>query len=90
MCATQGHPMTASWIEASTLDDNESMNNEITSDFTSPILNDPITSEEIKRSVIENRKNNKSPGVDNIINEYIKSTENPMCPLYVKLSIIRF
>ena len=30
-------------------------------------------------------KNNKSPGLENVLNEQLKSTVTLMCPLYVKL-----
>ena len=58
-----------------TCDDNEG---------TSPILNNPITSQEITKC-ISKLKNNKSPGSDLIVNEYIKTTKDIMCPVYVKL-----
>ncbi len=64
--------------------DNEGIDYEITSDFNSAILNGPITSDEVKRC-IRKLKSNKSPGVDNIINEYIKCTVDLLCPLYVKI-----
>ena len=41
-------------------------------EMTPPTLNDPITSQEIMKCINE-LKNNKSPGSDMIINEYIKS-----------------
>lgn len=47
-------------------------------------LNEPITA----CGVLENMKklkNNKAPGNDMVINEYIKSTQHVFCPLYVKL-----
>ncbi len=34
---------------------------------------------------ISKLKNNKAGGIYDIINEYIKSTKEVMCPLYVKL-----
>ena len=42
--------------------------------MTPPTLNDPITSQKIMKC-INKLKNNKSPGSDMIINEYIKSTK---------------
>ena len=62
----------------------DGINYNINRESDTPILNDPITSDEIKRCIIK-LKNNKSPGSDYIINEYIKSTQNLLCPLYVKL-----
>lgn len=50
----------------------------------SQILNDPITKEEVLRN-IKKLKNGKSPGIDMVLNEYIKSTQNLLCPLYIGL-----
>ena len=47
-------------------------------------LNSPVTCGEIER-YIRNLKNSKSPGLDNILNEYVKNTKFLMLPLYVKL-----
>ena len=47
-------------------------------------LNVSITSEEILQAT-KALKNNKSPGLDNIPNEHLKSTITVMSPLYVKL-----
>lgn len=47
-------------------------------------ININITAEEIVKAA-KSLKNNKSPGLDNILNEHLKSTINLMCPLYVKL-----
>ena len=47
-------------------------------------LNVSITSEEILQAT-KALKNNKSPGLDNILNEHLKSTITVMSPLYVKL-----
>ena len=52
--------------------------------MASPILNGTITTQEIMKC-INKLKNNKSPGSDMIINEYIKCTKELMCPVYVKL-----
>ena len=52
-------------------------------------LNSPITGEEIKRCIIK-MKNNKSPGNDCIINEYITSTIDIVLPKYVTLFNIIF
>ncbi len=54
---------------------NEGIDYGITTDSNSPILNDPITYAEIK-ICIRKPKSNKSPGVDNIINEYTKCTKD--------------
>ena len=47
-------------------------------------LNGPITSTEIDKC-IRNLKNSKSPGIDNVLNEYIKKTKYLMLPFYTKL-----
>ena len=47
-------------------------------------INRRITEEEILNS-IRNLKNNKSAGIDNILNEHIKATKDIMLPFYVKL-----
>ena len=47
-------------------------------------LNAPFTEDEIQKS-IRNLKNNKSPGIDNVLNEYIKCTQTVLLPIYVKL-----
>ena len=39
---------------------------------------------------VKTLKNNKSAGLDNVLNEHLKSTINIMCPLYVKLFNIIF
>ena len=51
---------------------------------SSPILNRPITDDEVKKC-ISKLKNNKSAGIDGILNEHIKSTQDIMNPLYVLL-----
>ena len=48
------------------------------------ILNSPITEDEIKK-VVSNLKNGKAFGVDEVLNEYIKSTVADLLPIYVKL-----
>ena len=52
-------------------------------------LNVSITSEEILQAT-KALKNNKSPGLDNILNEHLKSTITVMSPLYVKLFNVIF
>ena len=58
-------------------------------DSTNDELNSPITGEEITRCIIK-MKNNKSPGNDCIINEYITSTCDIVLPIYVTLFNIIF
>ena len=58
-------------------------------DCTNDELNSPITAEEITRCIIK-MKNNKSPGNDCIINEYITSTCDIVLPIYVTLFNIIF
>ena len=41
-------------------------------------------SEEIRKAIMQ-LKNNKAPGFDQLINEYIKSTAGMMLPIYVYL-----
>ncbi len=64
--------------------DDEAINYVITSNFNSDTLNGPIIADEVQRC-IRKLKSNKSPGVDSIINGYIKCTEDLWFPLYVKL-----
>ena len=47
-------------------------------------LNVEFTQDEIAKA-IKRLPNNKSPGIDNILNEYIKATADMLVPLYVKL-----
>ena len=47
-------------------------------------LNSPITPAEIEKC-INKLKNSKSPGTDNIINEYIKQTKQLLLPVYTQL-----
>ena len=54
------------------------------SNYDDSLLNEPITEEEII-SASKKLKNNKSPGVDNIVNEYIKASIMPMMKCYVGL-----
>lgn len=48
------------------------------------MINDPVTAEKILE-IVKTIKNNKSPGSNTVVNEYIKSSINTMIPLYVKL-----
>ena len=47
-------------------------------------LNAPFTSVEINKC-IKLLKKKKSPGIDNVLNEYIICTKTQMLPIYVKL-----
>ena len=53
------------------------------------ILNKPVTEEEI-RTCISKLKNHKAPGIDNIINEYITTTEDILMPVYIRVFNIIF
>lgn len=48
------------------------------------LLNEPITENEVLKA-IGKLKNDKAPGYDNIVNEYIKYTKHILCNLYVKI-----
>ena len=52
-------------------------------------INNKITESEILTAV-KNLKNNKSPGIDNILNEHLKNSILIMMPVYVKLFNIVF
>ena len=52
-------------------------------------INQPISETEII-SAIKKLKNNKSSGIDNILNEHIKTTMNTFLPIYTKLLNIVF
>ena len=58
--------------------------NDVNSESTNDFLNGVITADEIIK-VIKKAKNNKSPGEDLIINEYIASTLDIMIDVYVYL-----
>ena len=62
-------------------EDTEYLNNET---INTNEINQPITGDEIKMAA-KSMKNNKAGGVDNIVNEHLKSTVNTMLPIYVKL-----
>ena len=68
--------------EYDTDDENISLNTN--PDENNQYLNSAITSAEIEKC-ISALKNSKSPGTDNILNEYIKNTKEMFLPLYVKL-----
>lgn len=65
-------------------DESGSECSELGEKFDTTELNCPITDTEISKC-IKKLKNGKSSGVDEMINEYIKSTEIILLPLYVKL-----
>ena len=48
------------------------------------MLNSPFTPEEISKC-IKNLQNNKAPGIDGVINEYIKCSQEKLLPVYVSL-----
>ena len=48
------------------------------------MLNQPITEDELDK-ILRNLKNNKSPGLDEILNEYLKSSNTELCNIIVKL-----
>ena len=48
------------------------------------VLNEDITEEEIMKA-IQNLKNGKSSGIDEIMNEHIKNSTGTLMPLYIKL-----
>ena len=52
-------------------------------------INQPITHDELLKAV-KSLKNNKSPGFDNVMNEYLKSTFTTMSPLILKLFNVIF
>ena len=52
-------------------------------------LNATITPEKVLQ-VTKTLKNNKLPGLDNVLNELLKSTITVMCPLYAKLFNVIF
>ena len=53
-------------------------------DLNTSSLNQPFSEQEI-RKFVKNLKNNKAAGIDEIINEYIKSSIDLMLPIYIKL-----
>lgn len=57
------------------LNENDNINEEI---------NRPIEDAKILK-VVQNLKNNKSPGNDQILNEHIKATKDVMLPIFRKL-----
>lgn len=65
-------------------DDLNNILNNIDIDDDDTILNVPFTSEEIAKA-INNLNNCKTPGNDQILNEYIISTKDKMLPIYVLL-----
>ena len=60
------------------------LNNNNTHSENNDVLDQEITVTEIKNAILK-LKNNKACGIDNIINEHIKSTVDCMMPVYVKM-----
>ena len=55
---------------------------DISPESSNEYLNSPFTPSEIERSILK-LKNSKSPGGDEILNEYLKLTKDRMLPVYV-------
>ena len=53
-------------------------------EFSNSLINKNFTCQEIKDAV-RTLKNNKSHGIDLVVNEFIKNTIDLLCPLYTKL-----
>ena len=66
------------------LDFNEHISAEINLQDDDPCLHAPITQEEISKC-IKKLKNSKTPGIDEILNEHIKYTQQQMLPIYTNL-----
>ena len=62
---------------------------DFSNDENNELINQPVTENEILTAV-RSLKTNKSPGVDNIVNEQIKATISYMLPIYLKLFNIVF
>ena len=77
------HFKKASNNEEHEMDDSDILSKIDVSD-DSNCLNSSITPNEIEKC-INKLNNNKAAGIDNIINEYIKTTKTKMLPLYVSL-----
>lgn len=77
------HFKTVSNDPSHNLDESSNLNEQYTdnSNFT---LNSPITAPEILKC-IQLLKTNKSSGLDDILNEYIKYSQNKLMPLYLKI-----
>ena len=60
------------------------INNNLDENDINEDINKPISEQEV-RQAIKNLKNSKSPGIDNVVNEQMKSSINIMLPIYVKL-----
>ncbi len=65
-------------------DNNLNMTHDLGNNNIDEVLNSPISGEEITES-IKSLKNSKSPGMDNIIHEYLKSTIDGMLNFYTIL-----
>lgn len=70
-------------------DDSDTQFENVNNDLDSEILNRGITQDEIL-SCIQKLKNGKCPGLDNIMNEYIKISAPLLISVYVKLFNIIF
>ena len=64
--------------------ENYVLHNNLNENSWNNLLNDCITAEEVMKAV-RNLKNNKSPGDDMVVNEYISSTIEYMIDIYVSL-----
>ena len=60
-----------------------------TSEQVNETINREISEDEILKAV-RTLKQNKSPGIDRVLNEHIKSSINTLLPVYVKLFNIGF
>ena len=65
-------------------DDEIDLNDNIINENAQNCLNSPFTTTEIEKC-IKLLKNNKAPGIDHIINEYIKHTSTRMIHIYVDI-----
>ena len=65
------------------------MNNALDQERSNSLLNDKITKEEVL-TAIKCVQNNKSPGEDKVINEYIGSSIDCMIDIYVHLFNVVF
>ena len=75
-------------LNAGTDENDDELPNEMTREehvnLDTNMLDTEFTEDEISK-LINNLKNNKSPGIDRLTNEYIKASKHLLLPLYVKL-----